>query len=292
MNLPSVSIIFTNHNGGNNPIDCIKSIKKLNYPQNKIEIIVVDNDSTDNSVYKIKAKYPTVKLILKKSNFGFAKGINIGVKKASGKYLFITNDDIIFEKNSLKYLIEYAINSKKQGIFGGKQLTVKSKKNLSGGRNFNMYTGQHQNLKNEKTIVSCDQIDGCTMLISKKMFKEFKGFDENFSPAYFEDLDLCTRAKKKGYQVTFIPKATFYHKYAQTISKFPLEKVYYIGFKNKLQYFLKHASLIQIISFLLINYFLVTPFRIIAKKEPIIKPQIEALIWNIKNIRKTLKKRD
>src|SRR4030042_4827442 len=102
MNYPMISIIFPNYNGGQNPLECLSSIEKLNYPKSKLETIIVDNHSTDESITKIKKQYLWVKIIELKKNLGFAGGINKGIKKANGTYLFITNDDILFEKNSLK----------------------------------------------------------------------------------------------------------------------------------------------------------------------------------------------
>ena len=288
MQFPTVSILFAIYNGGRNPIDCIKSIYKLNYPKNKLEIIVADNNSTDGSTEKIKKLFSKVTLLHQKKNLGFAKAINICIKKSKGEYLFVTNDDIIFTKDSLKTLVLYAQNNKFSAIYGGKQIVLKTKKFLAGGRSFSFLTGKQQFAKSPNKPVICDQVDGCAMLIPRNLIAKIGYFDEGFFPAYFEDLDFCLRAKNLSIPTIYIPKAVFIHKHAQTISKFPKSEVYFIGFKNKLRLLLKHSTPLQLLAFFLIHYLITVPARTIIKKEPILIPELRAIIWNITNLKKTL----
>lgn len=287
---PKITITFPIYNGGNQPLKCLSSIQKLNYPPKQIEVIVVDNASTDRSSSQIEKSYPKIHLIRNSKNFGFAKAINIGIKKAKGEYIFITNDDIIFEKNSLKILVSYA-EKHKNCILGGKQLHPQTKKFITGGRRFNFLTGMQTTMKNVSTPINCDQVDGCAMLIPKKLFATLGLFDEEFYPVYGEDLDLCLRAKKNNIDIIYHPKAIFFHNPSQTVSKLPLHDVYYFGFKNKLRLMLKHASLFQLFFFFLFHYLLTMPIRIIINKEPIFLPELNALTWNFKNLKKTLAKR-
>ena len=118
--LPSVSIVFPVYNGGNQPLECIKSITKLNYPKNELETIVVDNNSSDGSGKRIRDKYKFVKIIINSTNVGFASAVNQAIKKSKGKYVFIANDDLVFEKNSLKHLILYMLSNPQIGITSGK----------------------------------------------------------------------------------------------------------------------------------------------------------------------------
>jgi len=281
-----ISIIFTNYNGGRNPINCLLSINKLNYPQKNLETIVVDNHSTDGSTQKIKKMFPKVKLLYQKRNLGFAQAINLAIKKAQGEYLFITNDDIVFEKNSLKILVEYAQNHPQTGAVGGKQLNPKIPKTEIGGRNFSLLTGKPSAVTSKKPV-ECDAIDGCTMLIPKKVILKVGLFDSGFYPVLFEDLDFCFRVRKFGFSIIYHPKATFLHRYAQSIAKLPTNQLYYINFKNKLRFIIKHSNLLQLLCFITIHYLAIMPTRIIFYREPILKPELKAIFWNIKNLRKT-----
>jgi len=288
-NYPKVTIIVPTVYGGEKPMECLSSIKKLNYPQEKLQIVVIDNNTKDQFHKKIKAKFGQVITIRNSTNVGFPKSVNIAIKKAPAIYFFITNDDIVFEKNSLKTLIDFASNNPKVGICGGKQLNYQTKRFMAGGRYFNLFTGWQKNIKGiEKQPINCDQVDGCTMLIKRKVIDNIGLFDEGFSPIYGEDLDYCLRAKKAGFLVTYHPSAIFYHHHAHTMSKSPLSQVYFLGFRNRLRVLIKHANLVQILSFFIYHYLFVLPLRVILKKEPIIVPEVRALIWNIKNLKMTL----
>lgn len=289
--LPTVSIIIPTLLGDNLLIKCIQSIKELNYPKNKIALTIVDNNSKKNFSKVFKKTFPGMKIIKNKSNLGFAKAVNQAIKKSPRDYFFITNDDIIFEKNSLLRLVNFTNARDKVGICGGKQLYAKNHKFLASGRNMNMYTGRQTDLKNEHKPTSANHIDGCTMLIKKTVIKSVGLFDNEFFPAYFEDIDFCFRAKKKGYQIFYVPQAIFYHHHAYTTSTFPLKEVYYIVFKNRLRFFIKHANLFQLISSIIFHYLLTMPIRIMFRGEPILIPEIKAIVWNIKNFKKTLSTR-
>ena len=148
-----------------------------------METIVVDNHSTYSSLKTIEQNFPSVKILKQKKNLGFAKAINLGIKKAKGDFIFITNDDIIFEKNSLKTLISYA-QKHEICILGGKQLHPQTKKFIAGGRRFSFLTGMHSTMKSASSPTICDQIDGCTMLIPKKLITTLGLFYERFYPVY------------------------------------------------------------------------------------------------------------
>lgn len=287
---PKVTIIVPTVYGGKKPMECLASIKKLNYPQEKLQIVTVDNNTPDQFYKKIGAKFGKVITIRNNTNVGFPKSVNLAIKKAPATYFFITNDDIVFEKNSLKTLIDFASNNPKIGICGGKQLNYQTKRFLAGGRYFNLFTGQQKDIKGiGKQPINCDQIDGCTMLIKKEVVESIGLFDEGFSPVYGEDLDYCLRTKRAGFLVTYHPGAIFLHHHAFTMSKSPLSEVYFLGFRNRLRVLIKHANLVQILSFFIYHYLLVLPVRAIIKREPIIVPEVRALIWNIKNLKLTLK---
>jgi len=274
-------------------MECLSSIKKLNYPQEKLQIVTVDNNTPDQFYKKIGTKFGKVITIRNSLNVGFPKSANMAIKKAPANYFFITNDDIVFEKNSLKTLIDFASNNLKVGICGGKQLNYQTKRFMVGGRYFNLFTGQQKDIKGRgKQPINCDQIDGCTMLIKKEVIDKIGLFDEGFSPIYGEDLDFCLRAKRAGFLVTYHPRAIFYHHHAFTMSRSPLPEVYFLGFRNRLRVLIKHASLLQILSFFIYHYLMVLPLRVIIKREPIIVPEVRALIWNIKNLKITLTAKD
>ncbi len=289
--LPNISIIIPTLLADNTLKKSIQSAVKLNYPKNKITLIIVDNGSKKDFSKIFKNIFPGIKILKNKTNLGFAKAVNQAITKFPRDYFFITNDDVIFEKKSLLKLVNFAQARDEVGICGGKQLNTKTHKFLASGRNLNMFTSRQTDLKNALKPTPVNHIDGCTMLIKKNVIKSVGLFDDKFFPAYFEDIDLCFRAKKKGFQIYYIPQAIFYHHHAYTTSRFPQKEVYYMVFKNRLRFFIKHANIFQLTSSIIFHYLLIMPIRIIFRGEPIFIPEINAVIWNIKNLKKTLSAR-
>jgi len=289
--LPLVSIIFPNYNGGMQPVDCISSIKKLNYPKDKIEIIVIDNHSTDGSLEQLKVKSSKLKvegrrlkILGNKENVGFAKAINQGIKQSNGEYIFIGNDDIVFEKDSVKNLVAYALINPNVGILGGKIFSKnKPSKVISCGYMMNKWTGNIYPSSNPNVIREPDWIQGCAMLVRKSLFDQIGIFDENFSLIYFEDFDFCLRAKKAGYTIIYLPSAHFWHGQSKTMDK-DLQRKYYQWYKNKVRFIIKNLPIFNILSILLIQFFIITPYRALVLKDGRFIPFLKGLFWNIKNI--------
>ena len=101
---PLVSIIILNYNAGKLLMNCVQSIIKSNY--SNFEIILVDNNSTDNSHIECKNENEKIKLIENDENFGYCEGNNIGIRQASGKFIVILNPDTIVDVDWLKFLIQ------------------------------------------------------------------------------------------------------------------------------------------------------------------------------------------
>lgn len=289
--LPLVSIVFPNYNGGSEPLECLKSIKNLSYPKDKIEVIVIDNNSTDGSLQNIKYTDQKIKIIENKENVGFAKAINQGIKQSNGEYIFIGNDDIVFDKDSLKILVEYLINHPKVAIAGGK---IFSKNNptevVSCGYMMNKWTGNIYPSPNPNVIKEPDWIQGCAMLVRKSVFDQIGIFDDNFSFIYFEDFDFCLRAKKAGYKISYLPTAYFWHGQSKTMDK-DLQRKYYQWYKNKLRFTIKNLPIFNILSVLLIQFVLITPFRALALRDRRFIPFLKGLFWNIIHLLQTLEVR-
>lgn len=287
---PSVTITFPNFNGGKEPIDCLKSIRKLNYPKEKLQIIVVDNHSIDGSFENIKKKFPETVFIRNTKNLGFAKAVNQAIKMARGEYLFITNDDIIFEKNSLKNLIEYSLKNPQTGVLGGKiYQKANPKKIASAGYLMNKWTGNIYSAKNPNKIKDPDWIPGCTMLISKKTLKMVGLLDDNFTYS-FEDYDYCLRVKKLGLRIIYLPTAIFWHGESVTANK-NLNLKHVQWYQSKLRFIIKNIPIVNIVSILFLQIFLFTPYKAIVLRDGRFVPFIKGLAWNIKNIGQTLQAR-
>lgn len=290
--LPKVSIIFPNYNGGRLNLDCLQSIEKLNYPKEKIETIVVDNGSTDESDIKIKSKFRNVKLIKNKQNLGFAKAINIGAKIAKGSFLLITNNDIIIDKDCVGNLVNFLQKTPSVGIIGPAIYDLKNPQKILGyPLRYHFYLGTFTNLPFINSPQEVDWVQGCSLLCWAKLFKKLGGFDEGF---FFtgEELDFCFRAKKIGYKTVYYPNAKIWHAGGTTINQPAMENFKYLeGYKSKFRLLFKHATLLQIATALTLQFLIFTPYRTLILREKSLVPAIRAFIWNLANLPKTFKLR-
>jgi hypothetical protein len=243
INMPFVSIIITNWNGCSDLVNCLVSVKGLDYPA--YEIIVVDNASTDGSQETVKARFPEVKLIENKENSGNAEGINIGIRKAmEGKpdYVLILDNDVKVEKKILSELVKMAETDPKIGIVGPKIYYFDSNKISFAGGKLDWLEGavhigdgriDNGEYDEKKDVIF---ITGCAILARKEVIKKIGLFNGDFF-AYYEDVDFCLRAKKAGYRIVYSPTAVMWHKVGATanrarskISAFQL----YLGTRNKI----------------------------------------------------------
>lgn len=288
--IPRVSIMFPNFNGGSEPLDCLASIERLNYPKGKIEIIVIDNNSTDSSDIQIKRRFPKVKLIKNDENLGFAKAINQGIKASHGQYILISNDDVVFEKNSLKILINDLISDKSIGIIGGKIYSKENKNRvISNGYMFNEWTGNIHPLKDQDIMAEPHWIQGCALLIHKKLLKKAGFLDSGFNH-FFEDLDLCMQVRKLGFKIIYTPDAIFWHGNSVSANK-DLSQKYYYWYRNKIRFILKNLPIYNILSILFIQMLFITPYRSLVLRDGRLFPFLKGLGWNVLHLHQTLQGR-
>jgi GT2 family glycosyltransferase len=131
---PKISISIVNLDGKDYLKDCLESIKELEYPASALEIIVVDNGSTDGSVDFLKESYPDVKIIENPSNFGFAKANNQAAEAAAGEYVAFLNNDTRVDKNWLIELLKPINNDSDVICSGSKVFSFDGKKiDFAGG---------------------------------------------------------------------------------------------------------------------------------------------------------------
>ena len=216
MKKPKVFIIILNYNGGDDLIKCLDSVYKLSY-LNK-EVVVVDNDSGDDSFEFARKKFRTFNFIKNRKNFGFAKGNNVAIRWALEKmadFIFLLNNDAQIEKDALDKMVRVMQRNKELGIvspiiYKNNKKEVwfaKGKINWLKMRTEHISPGKHDlNLP----FYNTDYITGCAMLIKSEVFAKIGLFDERFF-LYYEDADLSYRAEKKGFALGIVCNARVYH---------------------------------------------------------------------------------
>lgn len=214
-----LSVIIVNYNGVKYLKDCLDSLY-LKLTNISFEIIILDNNSTDNSCVYLKENFPTVKLVESKINHGFGKGNNEVVKIANGKYLLLLNNDTIL-LDELELMITLLKKDLSIGVLGINMLDA-NQNYLPAAGNFpnfkNMF--QFQKLldlgeefasgKFKKNYYEVDWLCGSFLLLSKDTYIKIKGFDEDYF-MYVEDVDFCKKIEDIGLKRVFIPNLSYIH---------------------------------------------------------------------------------
>jgi len=198
--------------------------------QTDFKIIMVDNDSKDNSVDLIATEFPQVEIIQTGSNLGFAGAVNIGAKASNSPYILLLNPDTVVLDGAIDTLMDFAQKTPQAGVWGGitlnndlslnpnnarARLTFKtllfSALGLSKAFNKSCYFN-HDNYgcwdrKSERDV---DVVTGCFFLTPRTLWEELEGLDETFF-MYAEEADYCIRAIKNGFQPRVTPNARIIH---------------------------------------------------------------------------------
>lgn len=229
-----LSIVIPNWNGELLLKKCLKSIYRQTF--NKFQVIVVDNGSTDGSIRLINSKYPKVKIIKNKKNLGFAKAVNQGINKSRSEYIFLLNNDTELDKNCIRILLNSIINKRNTTAIAPKILNYYKRSEIDSAGDIINTVGQAFNRgKNELKGKYCkpEEINLVTAgatIYRKSDLRIIGLFDEDYF-AYGEDVDWSLRAKIKGFNFFYEPKAIVYHRSGST-SKRILNKVQYLQFRN------------------------------------------------------------
>jgi len=295
---PKIIVLVLTFNGKEYLDECLSSLLNQSYPN--YEIWIIDNNSTDGLQDYVNNKFSQIKTFFFKTNHGYAKANNIGMKKAfkldDTDFVLVINHDTKSDKNMLEELINcYEKNkklNKKIGLIQPKILLFTHHQKINTLGNSSHYLGfgyckdylkkDNKNIK-DKEIVS---VSGAAMLVSRNYYENIGGFDEDFF-MYNEDQNLSWLGLMHGYEHFLASKSIVFHRYSFNLKPYKL----YHSEKNRILMILQNYKLKTIFllfpiilfnEFLLLFYFLFK-FQIILK--------FKANYYIIKNIKLILKKR-
>lgn len=214
-----LSIIIVNYNGKKFLKNCFDSITK-HCAFISFEILVVDNNSSDGSCSYIEEYFPNIKLIKNNQNLGFAKANNLGVKHGKGKYILLLNNDTIL-LNDLKPALDLMKGDNSIGVLGAKMLDKDKNYLTSVGRFPNPFNVVKFSFLEDKRPAfikgdfiedqySVDWLSGAFILISKKLYTQVDGLDEDYF-MYVEDVDFCKKISNLNKKIIFLPNISYIH---------------------------------------------------------------------------------
>ncbi len=222
-----VSVIVINYNGRDFLQANLDSLFAQTYPHR--EVLVVDNDSTDDSVAFVAAHYPSVRLIRHDWNAGYAVAFNRGVREARGHYILLLNEDTYLEPRCVERLVRAIELPPSIGMCACKVLRMQSRTIDSVGLMMygdGMCRARGGGQADEGQYDSLEEVlapSGSAAFYRKAMLDQVGGFDEDFG-SFLEDLDLGLRARLQGWRALLVPSAVVFHYHSAGWSKKPLMK--------------------------------------------------------------------
>jgi len=224
-----------------------------------LAVIVADNASADQTAAMVKNDFPQVKLIANDKNLGFAQANNQGIKESQSEYILALNPDTEIAGPALKTALDFMKQNEKIGIVGAKHLNPDKTLQPSVRRFPNLpvlfliFSKIAKILPNLKAINNylakdfdyqksqpCDQVAGSFLFLRKEMLDQIGLFDERFF-TWFEEVDLCRRAKSAGWQVWYLAEAEIIHHGGQSFSQQLTLRNQKIFFQSAYKYLKKHG---------------------------------------------------
>ncbi|MEP6466852.1 MAG: glycosyltransferase family 2 protein [Parafilimonas sp.] len=292
INKPLISIITVNYNNAHITADLLRSILRLEY--SNIEVIVVDNDSSENPSEELKKIIPSAQIILSKKNLGFAGGNNLGIKAAKGDYLFFVNNDTELSPQIFDGLLEIFEDYPDAGVVSPKfhYFYEPGTIEFAGYNAINSFTGRNSMVgcrtKDEgqyDAIAKTNYAHGGGMMVSRKVIDEVGLMPEVYF-LYYEEFDWCEQIKRKGYSIYYQYKSLIYHKESMSVGKKSTLKTFYLN-RNRILFMRRNIKGLSFLGFAFYYAFFTVPKNTISylfKKET---DHLEAfwkgLLWNLSN---------
>jgi GT2 family glycosyltransferase len=238
-----IAVVILNWNGKSFLEQFLPSVSKYS---STAEIIVADNNSTDDSILFLKNNYPTIRIVKLDENYGFAGGYNHALKQIKAEYYVLLNSDVEVTENWLIPMQELLDNDKS---IAACQPKIKDYHN----KNYYEYAGAaggfidtlgypfcrgrifyslEEDTGQYNDVTEIFWASGACLFIRAELYHSIGGLDEFFF-AHMEEIDLCWRLKNKGYKIMFTSKSTIYHYGGGTLNKINPKKTF-LNFRNSL----------------------------------------------------------
>ncbi len=214
-----VVVVVLNWNGWQDTVACLESLQRQSYAS--FELLVVDNDSTDDSVAEIKKAMPEVALLQSGANLGFGGGCNVGIRHALKKaadYVWLINSDATADPNALSALVRIADENAVLASVGSVlyEAHTVDQIQLWGGGRVQLWTGR---CRHQRSPAPLDFISGASVLLRCVALERVGLFDESTFFMYWEDTDLSFRFREAGWQLAVAEESRVWHKESASVGR-------------------------------------------------------------------------
>lgn len=225
-----LSVIIVNYQTTQLTLQTLKSVFAAQAPQGKMEVILIDNHSEDETLIKAKTAFPHLITLKNDTNLGFSAGNNIGLRQAKGRYVLLLNSDTIIEPDTLVKMIKFMDTRPRVGLATCRVVLVNGQLDLASHRGFptpwaaftyylgleslfphsRWFSQYHQGWQDLNTAHPIDAPVGAFFFLRKTALHQVGLLDETFF-MYGEDIDLAFRLKKAGWEVMYNPDTKITH---------------------------------------------------------------------------------
>ncbi len=245
---PSVTVVVLNFNGLEHLEPCYSSLRRLDYPADQLELMLMDNGSSDGSAGYIRSAFPEVTVISHPETVGFASGNNIAARAARGDYVVFLNNDMRVDPGFVRGLVD-GVSTDDNVVAAGALILSWDGSAVDFGGAYCNYCGiaaqrdigrRYQPgsyVANEPMLFAC----GGAMIVDREVFLDVGGFDDSYF-IYFEDVDLGWRLWLYGYTIVFAPRAIARHRHHGTTGVHPNAKLELFYRRNALATVIKNYS--------------------------------------------------
>jgi GT2 family glycosyltransferase len=244
-----VAIIVLTWNQRDFALDCLASLAELDYPAERLQIIVVDNGSIDGTAQAVEEQYCragelSVTVLVNDENLGFAEGNNVGIRRAlegDAEYVMLLNNDTAVDPFMLNELLAVTESSPRVGIVGPKMLYFDEPDRIwCAGNQLDWRSGESIRLQAEQRDNGAegqradelpreaDFITACAIFLRRQVIEEIGLLDPRFF-IYYEETDWCMRARAAGWQILYVPRARMWHKVSAAMGTTSPATAYYMS---------------------------------------------------------------
>jgi N-acetylglucosaminyl-diphospho-decaprenol L-rhamnosyltransferase len=265
--MPEISVILVSFNDWIHLEKCLQSLRGV-LPEDQLEIVVVDNNSSDGSQDLVKNRFPDVKIICCSENLGFARASNLGIRVSAGEFVLFLNSDTIANIRALSILLDVMKSNPAVGAAGPALLSGQETFQVSFGKKvdffseffqkgfFNLY--YPKKLKSDQTVREVGWLSAACLMVRRKALEEAGNFDEKYF-LYFEDIDLCYKIRQGGWTLRFCPQAQIFHIGGTSTSAVKNFSRYHYR-KSQIYFYRKHNSrlsqgLLRVYLFMIFAFF-------------------------------------
>lgn len=245
---PQVAIVVLTWNQRDLTLDCLSSLMQMEYSTDRLQIIVVDNYSSDGTSEAIRERFDHVIVLENSDNLGFAEGNNVGIRyalKGPAKYIMLLNNDTVVDPQMLIQLVTTMEQNETAGIVGPKMLYFDLPNVIwCAGNRIDWRTGGSIRLEAEQLEKSSDAlkevdfITACGILLRRNVIEQIGLLDSRFF-IYYEETDWCFRARAAGWRIVYVPSAKIWHKVSAAMGTTSPATDYYMN-RNVFLFLLKN----------------------------------------------------